>query len=72
MQGGREPDRVRGARSSQPLGGLKVEGNLVEEGFFVREPAKIPYVYGLTCGELAEMINGEGMLDTPATSLWSK
>lgn len=49
-----------------PLGGLKVEGNLVEDGFysFVSQ-LKIPYVYGLTCGELAQMINGEGMIDTP-------
>jgi uncharacterized protein YbbC (DUF1343 family) len=46
-----------------PLGGLKVEGNLVEDGFisFVSQ-FKIPYVYGLTCGELAEMLNEEGML----------
>lgn len=49
-----------------PLGGLKVEGNLVEDGFisFVSQ-LKIPYVYGLTCGELAMMINGEGMLEKP-------
>jgi uncharacterized protein YbbC (DUF1343 family) len=35
-----------------PLGGEKVEGNLVEERYFsyVSQP-KIPYVYGLTCGE---------------------
>lgn len=46
-----------------PLGGRKVEGNLVEEGFFsFVSQLKIPYVYGLTCGELAEMINGEGMI----------
>lgn len=49
-----------------PLGGLKVEGNLVEEGFFsFVSQLKIPYVYGLTCGELAEMIIGEGMIATP-------
>lgn len=49
-----------------PLGGLKVEGNLVEEEFisFVSQ-LKIPYVYGLTCGELAEMINGERMIPKP-------
>ena len=49
-----------------PLGGLKVEGNVVEEGFisFVSQ-LKIPYLYGLTCGELAEMINGEGMITQP-------
>ena len=49
-----------------PLGGLKVEGNLVEEGFFsFVSQLKIPYVYGLTCGELAEMINGEQMNPQP-------
>lgn len=47
-----------------PLGGLKVEGNLAEDGFisFVSQ-FKIPYLYGLTCGELAMMLNGETMLD---------
>ncbi len=46
-----------------PLGGERVEGNIVEEGFrsFV-SPYPIPYIYGLTCGELATMLNGEGML----------
>jgi uncharacterized protein YbbC (DUF1343 family) len=46
-----------------PLGGLKVEGNLVEDGYysFVSQ-FKIPYVYGLTCGELAKMLNDERML----------
>ncbi len=46
-----------------PLGGQKVEGNLVEDGFisFVSQ-FKIPYIYGLTCGELAMLINGENML----------
>ena len=49
-----------------PVGGLKVEGNLVEDGFisFVSQ-LKIPYVYGLTCGELALMINKEMMSPTP-------
>lgn len=49
-----------------PLGGQKVEGNIVEDDFisFVSQ-LKIPYIYGLTCGELAKMINGEGMLDNP-------
>jgi len=47
-----------------PLGGLKVEGPLVKDGYhsFVSQ-YKIPYVYGLTCGELALFLNGEGMLD---------
>ncbi len=49
-----------------PLSGLKVEGNLVEEGFvsFVSQ-LRIPYIYGLTCGELAEMIIGEQMISRP-------
>ncbi len=49
-----------------PVGGLKVEGNLVEDGFisFVSQ-LKIPYLYGLTCGELALMINKEMMSTSP-------
>lgn len=45
-----------------PLGGNKIEGCCVEPGFFsfVSE-FKIPYIYGLTVGELAIMINEEGM-----------
>ena len=45
-----------------PLGGNKIEGCYVEPGFnsFVSQ-YKIPYVYGLTVGELAVMINEEGM-----------
>lgn len=46
-----------------PLGGLKVEGNLAEEGYFsFVSQYPIPYLYGLTCGELARMLNGEKML----------
>lgn len=46
-----------------PIGGLKVEGNLTEDNCisFVSQ-FKIPYLYGLTCGELALMLNGERML----------
>lgn len=45
-----------------PLGGLKVEGNCVEPGFFSYiSEFSIPYVYGLTVGELAELINEEGL-----------
>lgn len=46
-----------------PINGIKVEGNLVEDGFisFVSQ-FNIPYVYGLTVGELARMLNEEGML----------
>jgi uncharacterized protein YbbC (DUF1343 family) len=45
-----------------PLGGEKVEGCVVEPGFFsfVSE-FRIPYVYGLTVGELAVLINEEGL-----------
>lgn len=45
-----------------PLGGLKIEGPLVRDGFhsFVSQ-YKIPYVYGLTVGELAVLINEEGL-----------
>lgn len=45
-----------------PLGGNKVEGCVVEDGFhsFVSE-FKIPYIYGLTVGELATLINEEGL-----------
>ena len=43
-----------------PLGGNKVEGNLVEDGYFsfVSKYA-IPYLYGLTPGELARFLNEE-------------
>ncbi len=46
-----------------PLGGKRIEGNLVEEGFisFVSQ-FNIPYIYGLTCGELANLLNEEGYL----------
>lgn len=45
-----------------PLGGYKVEGPLVEDGFysFVSQ-YHIPFVYGLTVGELANLINEEGL-----------
>ncbi|MEN8229276.1 MAG: DUF1343 domain-containing protein [Bacteroidota bacterium] len=50
-----------------PLGGNRVEGPLVTEGFhsFVSQ-YKIPYIYGLTCGELALFLNEEGMLNEGA------
>lgn len=48
-----------------PLTGNKIEGNVAEEGFFSFVSAyPIPYVYGLTPGEVAMMINEEGWLDT--------
>ena len=44
-----------------PLGGLRVEGPLVEAQWisFVGQ-IPVPYVHGMTCGELARMINGKG------------
>ena len=45
-----------------PLGGKKVEGTYVREGFFsFVSQYPIPFVYGLTPGEVALMINEEGM-----------
>lgn len=45
-----------------PLGGQKIEGCYVEPGFFsFVSQYPIPYVYGLTVGELAVMINEENM-----------
>ena len=45
-----------------PLGGNKIEGCYVEQPFnsFVSQ-YRIPYIYGLTVGELARMINEEGL-----------
>lgn len=46
-----------------PIGGLKIEGCYVEDGCFTFvSQFRIPYVYGLTCGELAWLLNGERML----------
>lgn len=48
-----------------PLGGEKVEGNLTEEdciSFVSQLP--IPYLYGLTPGELANYINEAGLLES--------
>ena len=45
-----------------PLGGHKIEGPLVRSGFhsFVSQYS-IPYIYGLTCGELAIYLNEKGL-----------
>lgn len=45
-----------------PLGGYKVEGCVAEDGLisFVGQ-YKIPYIYGLTVGELAMLVNEEGL-----------
>lgn len=48
-----------------PVGGNKVEGNLVEDScysFVSQFP--IPYLYGLTPGELANYLNEEGLLQS--------
>lgn len=46
-----------------PLNGEKVEGCLVEDGYFSGvSQFRIPYLYGLTCGELALMLNSERSL----------
>jgi uncharacterized protein YbbC (DUF1343 family) len=52
-----------------PLGGLRVEGPMLEDKFrsFVSQ-WDVPYVYGMTCGELARMINGERWIKNPANS----
>jgi len=50
-----------------PLGGIRIEGpRLLDERLrsFVSQ-WDVPYVYGLTCGELARMINGRGWLRKP-------
>lgn len=46
-----------------PLGGKKVEGCVTEDDCisFVSQ-FKVPYVYGLTPGELARLLNDEGLL----------
>jgi len=46
-----------------PLGGQRIEGNVVEDGYysFVSQ-FSIPYVHGLTVGELAKLLNEEGLL----------
>jgi uncharacterized protein YbbC (DUF1343 family) len=46
-----------------PLGGVRVEGPMLDPKFrsFIGQ-WEIPLIYGLTCGELARMINGEGWI----------
>jgi len=49
-----------------PLGGERVEGPMLEPKFRSHVGYwNVPYVYGLTCGELARMINGEGWIKQP-------
>jgi uncharacterized protein YbbC (DUF1343 family) len=47
-----------------PLGGLRMEGAVTRPGFFsfVSQFA-IPYLHGMTVGELAMFLNGEGLLE---------
>lgn len=47
-----------------PIGGNIVEGNLVEPGFFsFVSQFKIPYLYGLTPGEVAKLLVGEKLIN---------
>jgi uncharacterized protein YbbC (DUF1343 family) len=49
-----------------PLGGRRVEGPLLDRRFrSLVGQWEIPYVYGLTCGELAYMINTERWISKP-------
>lgn len=46
-----------------PVGGTKVEGNIVEDSCFsFVSQFPIPYLYGLTPGELAMYLNDEGLI----------
>ncbi len=47
-----------------PIGGIKIEGSVAKREYFSMVGAySIPYVYGLTVGELAILINEEKMLE---------
>ena len=49
-----------------PLGGDRIEGPMLDAKFRSHVGYwNVPYVYGLTCGELARMINGEGWIKQP-------
>ena len=50
-----------------PLGGERIEGPLIENEKYRSFVSQwdVPYVYGLTCGELARMINSEGWIKQP-------
>jgi uncharacterized protein YbbC (DUF1343 family) len=47
-----------------PLTGHRIEGNVLDTAFTrsLVGMYPIPYIYGMTCGELAQMINNEGWL----------
>jgi uncharacterized protein YbbC (DUF1343 family) len=47
-----------------PLGGVRMEGPVTQPGFFsFVSQYPIPYIHGLTVGELAMFLNGEGLLN---------
>ena len=49
-----------------PLGGERIEGPLLNPQYkSLVSQWNIPYVYGMTCGELARMINREGWIKKP-------
>ena len=49
-----------------PLGGERLEGPMLDAKFrSLVGYWNVPYVYGLTCGELARMINGKGWIKKP-------
>lgn len=52
-----------------PLGGLKVEGcGVASDLISFVSPYDIPYIYGLTCGELATLLNEEGLLTVKSSN----
>jgi len=49
-----------------PLGGERIEGAMLDQKFRSGVSKwNVPYVYGLTCGELAQLINSEGFIKKP-------
>ncbi|MSU57185.1 MAG: DUF1343 domain-containing protein [Pedosphaera sp.] len=50
-----------------PVGGERIEGPMIGAEKYRSFVSKwdVPYVYGLTCGELARMINAEGWIKNP-------
>lgn len=56
-----------------PIGGLIVDGNVVEEPFksFIGI-IPVPYLHGCTIGEIAKLINGEGWLKKDEKTIKSK
>jgi len=51
-----------------PIGGVAVEGNIVQEGYFSFVGMyPIPYRYGMTIGELAQLFNREYQINSKLT-----